>query len=204
VAVVVLVEKDEVDKVMVMVIVLSRNVTIVVATSIRRIIVGISMRDLLLPTKFLMTLLLLLCIRHLPIVLRRLVLVLMMTSLLRLNQLIQQLSSLSPKLSTSTATMASAGNSAYVVANPSSTAWIIDSRASAHMTSTSSLLSDFRPSNSDIVLADGSFRPGLGTSDSRPNPSMPLTSGLFVPQFPFFSFFFISKKSFIKKSVRRP
>jgi hypothetical protein len=86
----------------------------------------------------------------------------------QLNQLSQQLSSLSPKLSTSTAAMANAGNSAYVVAKPSSSSWIIDSGASAHMTGPSSVLSNFRPSNSHIVLANGSFRPGLGTGDFQP------------------------------------
>jgi hypothetical protein len=82
VAVVVLIKEDKVVEVMVAAVVLSGNVTIVVAPGIWRIIVEISMRDLLMPTKFLMTIMLLLCIRHLPIFLQHLALVLMMTSLL--------------------------------------------------------------------------------------------------------------------------
>jgi hypothetical protein len=81
-AVVVLVKEDKVVEVMVAAIVLSGNETIVVAPGIWRIIVGISMRDLLMPTKFLITIMLLLCIRHLHIFPRPLVPVLMMTSVL--------------------------------------------------------------------------------------------------------------------------
>jgi hypothetical protein len=80
-AVVVLVKEDKVVEVMVTAIVLSGNETIVVAPGIWRIIVGISMRDLLMPTKFLITIMLLL-FRHLHIFPRPLVPVLMMTSVL--------------------------------------------------------------------------------------------------------------------------
>lgn len=53
------------------------------------------------------------------------------------------------------------------------------------MSGISSLFSNFRSLNSRIVLVDGSFKPVLGTGDINPTSSLSLSSGLFVPQFPF-------------------
>ena len=85
---------------------------------------------------------------------------------------------------TSTTTFANSGNLALVVGQPTAP-WIIDSGANAHMSDISSLFSHFCPSQSRIVLANGSFRPVLGTGDLRPTKSVNLSSSLFVTRFLF-------------------
>lgn len=55
---------------------------------------------------------------------------------------------------------------------------IIDSGASAHISSISILFSNLK---SRIVLADGSFEPALGINGLHPTASMRLSSDLFVP-----------------------
>lgn len=53
------------------------------------------------------------------------------------------------------------------------------------MSGISTLFSNLHPLQSRIVLADVSFKPVLGTGDLHPTASMSLSSGLFVPQFPY-------------------
>ena len=68
----------------------------------------------------------------------------------------------------------------------SSPSWIIDSRASSHMTETSSLLSSYHPtpSHPPVTIADG--RPCLvqGRGTTRVTPSLSLHQILYVPGFP--------------------
>ena len=65
--------------------------------------------------------------------------------------------------------------------------WVIDSRATNHMTSNSSLFTTFQshPSTSTITLADGSKSCVLGSSAINHTPLIPLTSILSLPHFYF-------------------
>ena len=68
----------------------------------------------------------------------------------------------------------------------SSPSWIIDSRASSHMTGTSSLLSSYHPtlSHPPITIADGRPCPVQDRGTTRVTPSLSLHQILYVPGFP--------------------
>ena len=65
--------------------------------------------------------------------------------------------------------------------------WVIDSRATDHMTSNSSLCTAFQshPFTSIVTLADGSKSCVLASSTINPTPFIPLTYVLSLPQFSF-------------------
>ena len=67
----------------------------------------------------------------------------------------------------------------------SSSSWVIDSGATDHMTSNSSLFTMFQshPSTSTITLADESTSRVLGSKIIHPTPSITLTFVLSLPQF---------------------
>ena len=69
----------------------------------------------------------------------------------------------------------------------SSSEWVIDSRATDHMTGNSIIFSTFRlqPSTSTVSLADGSQSCVLGSDIIFPTPSLPLSSVLNLPNFSF-------------------
>ena len=68
----------------------------------------------------------------------------------------------------------------------SSPSWIIDSRASSHMTGTSSLLLSYHPtpSHSPVTIADSRPCPVQGHGTTRVTPSLSLHQILYVPGFP--------------------
>ena len=76
----------------------------------------------------------------------------------------------------------------------SSSTWAIDSKATNHMTSNSSLFTTFQshPSTSTVTLADGSTFCVLGSRKIHPTPLITLTSVLSLPQFSF-NLIFVSK-----------
>ena len=69
----------------------------------------------------------------------------------------------------------------------SSSEWVIDSRATDHMTGNSSFFSTFQsqPSPSTVTLTDGSHSYVLGSCTIVPTPYIPLTSVLSLPNFSF-------------------
>lgn len=69
----------------------------------------------------------------------------------------------------------------------SSTQWVIDSGASDHMTGNSNVFSTYSPSSpgATVTLADGSFVPVLGRGSAVATSSLPLSSILYLPKFPF-------------------
>ena len=79
------------------------------------------------------------------------------------------------------------GNPNKCLVSFSSSEWIIDSRATHHMTGNSSLFSTFQsqPSPSIVTLANGSRSCVLGSGTIVPTPSIPLTSALSLPNFSF-------------------
>ena len=76
----------------------------------------------------------------------------------------------------------------------SSSKWVIDSRATDHMTGNSSLFTTFQPhpSTSIFTLADGSTSCVLGLWTIHPTPSITLTLVMSLPQFSF-NLIFVSK-----------
>ena len=76
----------------------------------------------------------------------------------------------------------------------SSSTWVIDSRATDHMTSNSSLVTAFQSHlvTSTVTLADGSTSCVLGSWTVHPTPIITLTSVLSLPQFSF-NLIFVSK-----------
>ena len=89
--------------------------------------------------------------------------------------------------STSIIAIAESGNPNKCLISSSSSEWVIDSGATDHMTSNSSLFSTFQsqPSPSTVTLADGSHSCVLGSGIIVPAPSIPLTSVLRSPNFIF-------------------
>ncbi|KAL5779663.1 hypothetical protein ACOSQ2_010400 [Xanthoceras sorbifolium] len=85
-----------------------------------------------------------------------------------------------------TATLAQSGNTltALSVKQVKTKPWIIDSGASDHMTSDSSLISDFQPCNNGLTIkiADGSVSQVTGTGSVKISDSLVLKSVLFVPK----------------------
>ena len=79
------------------------------------------------------------------------------------------------------------GNPNKCLVSFSSSEWIIDSRATHHMTGNSSLFSTFQsqPSPSIVTLANGSQSCVLGSGTIVLTPSIPLTSVLSLPNFSF-------------------
>ena len=79
------------------------------------------------------------------------------------------------------------GNPNKCLVSSSSSEWVIDFRATDHMTSNSSIFSTFQsqPSPSTITLADGSHSCVLGSGTIVPTPSIPLTSVLSLPNLSF-------------------
>ena len=73
------------------------------------------------------------------------------------------------------------------IVSSSSSEWVIDSKATTHMTGNSSLFSTFQSqsSPSTITLADGSQSYVLGSGIVFPTPSIPLSSVLSLPNFSF-------------------
>ena len=69
----------------------------------------------------------------------------------------------------------------------SSSTWVIDSRATNHMTSNSSLFTTFQshPATSSVTLVDGSTSCVLRSETIHPTPLISLTSILSLPQFSF-------------------
>ena len=83
--------------------------------------------------------------------------------------------------------IAESGNPNKYLVFSSSSEWVIDSRATYHMTGNSSLFSTFQsqPSPFTVTLADGSHSCVLGSSTIVPTPSIPLTLVLSLPNFSF-------------------
>ena len=79
----------------------------------------------------------------------------------------------------------------------SSSKWVIDSKATDHMISNSSLFTTFQPhpSTSTVALANGSTFGVLGSGTIHPTPLITLTSVLTLPQF---SFHLISVSKFTR------
>ena len=79
------------------------------------------------------------------------------------------------------------GNLNKCLVSSSSSEWIIDSKATDHMTGNSSLFSTFQsqPSTSTVILTNGSQSCVLGSSTNFPTPSIPLSSVLSLPNFSF-------------------
>ena len=96
--------------------------------------------------------------------------------------------------STPITTIVESGNPNKCLVSSSSSKWVIDSGATDHMTSNSSLFSTFQsqPSPSTITLADGSHSCVLGSGTIVPTPSIPLASVLSLPNFSF-NLMFVSK-----------
>ena len=86
------------------------------------------------------------------------------------------------------------GNPNKCLASSSSSEWVIDSRATDQMTGNSSLFSTFQsqPSPSIVTMADESHSCVLGSSTIVPNPSIPLTLVLSLPNFSF-NLMYVSK-----------
>ena len=89
--------------------------------------------------------------------------------------------------STPITAIAESGNSNKCLVSSSSSEWVIDSGATDHMTSNSSIFSTFQsqPSPSIVTLADGSHSCVLRLGTIVPTPSIPLTSVLSLPKFSF-------------------
>ena len=92
------------------------------------------------------------------------------------------------------------GNLNKCLLSSSSSEWVIDSGATDHMTSNSSLFFTFQlqPSPPTVTLADGSHSCVLGSGTIVPTPSIPLTSVLSLPNF-FFNLMFVSKLTRVLK-----
>ena len=82
---------------------------------------------------------------------------------------------------------AESGNPNICLVSSSSSEWVIDSRATYHMTRNSSIFSTFQsqPSPSIVTLEDGSQSCVVGSGTIVPTPSIPLTSVLSLPNFSF-------------------
>ncbi|XP_078429368.1 uncharacterized protein LOC144701428 [Wolffia australiana] len=101
---------------------------------------------------------------------------------------------LAPRASTDTSSTSGSHTSHLASTSTSGTAllasslgpWIIDSGASAHMSGTSSLLSQIAslPHPEMVTIADGRVCPVRGKGRSLPTPSLPLSDVLYVPNFP--------------------
>ena len=76
----------------------------------------------------------------------------------------------------------------------SSSTWVINSRATDHMTGNSNLFTTFQshPFTSTVTLADGSTSYVLGSGTIHPTPLITLTSIMSLPQFSF-NLIFVSK-----------
>ncbi|KAL5851107.1 hypothetical protein ACOSQ3_006225 [Xanthoceras sorbifolium] len=87
---------------------------------------------------------------------------------------------------TGTAALAQSGNTltALSVKQVKTRPWIVDSGASDHMTSDSSLISDFQPCSNGLTvkIADGSVSQVTGTGSVKISDSLVLKSVLFVPK----------------------
>ena len=82
--------------------------------------------------------------------------------------------------------IAESGNPNKCLVSSLSSEWIIDSGATDHMTGNSSIFSTFQSQSSpSTVTADGSLSCVLESSTIVPTPSIPLTSGLSLPNFSF-------------------
>ena len=90
--------------------------------------------------------------------------------------------------------IAESGNPNKCLVSSSSFEWVINSRATDHMTGNSSLFSTFQSqsSPSTVTLADGSHSCVLGFGTIVPTPSIPLTSVLSLPNF-YFNLMSVSK-----------
>ena len=89
-------------------------------------------------------------------------------------------------LSTSVTAITELGNPNTCLVSSSSSEWVIDSRATDHMTSNSGLFSTFQsqPSPSIVTLADGSQSCALGSGIIFHTP-IPLSSVFSLPNFSF-------------------
>ena len=96
--------------------------------------------------------------------------------------------------STPITAIAESGNPNKCLVSSSSSEWVIDSRATDHMTSNSSRFSTFQsqPSPSTVTLAYGSHSCVLRSGTIVLTPSIPLTSVLSLPNFSF-NLMFVSK-----------
>ena len=83
--------------------------------------------------------------------------------------------------------IAESGNLNKCLVSSSSSEWVIDSRATDHMTGNSSLFSTFQshPLTPSANLADGSQSCVLRSDTIFPTPSLPLSSVLNLPNFSF-------------------
>ena len=90
--------------------------------------------------------------------------------------------------------IAESGNPNKCLVTLSSSKWVIDSRATNHMTGNSSLFSTFQahPSTSFVTLADGSQSCVLRSGTIFPTPSLPLSFVLSLPNFSF-NLIYVSK-----------
>ena len=89
--------------------------------------------------------------------------------------------------STPITAIAESSNPNKCLVSSSSSEWVINSEATNHMTSNSSLFSTFQsqPSPSIVTLVDGSHSCVLGSGTIVPTPSIPLTLVLSLPNFSF-------------------
>ena len=76
--------------------------------------------------------------------------------------------------------IAESGNPDKCLVSSLSSEWVIDSKATNHMTSNSSIFSTFQslPSTSSVTLVDGSQSCVLRSDTIFPTPSLPLSSVL--------------------------
>ena len=96
-------------------------------------------------------------------------------------------------VSTSTTTLVESSKANTCFLSSSST-WVIDSRATDHMTGNSSLFTTFQPhpSTSTVTFADWSTSCVLGLGTIHPTPLITLTSVMSLPQFSF-NLIYVSK-----------
>ena len=89
--------------------------------------------------------------------------------------------------STSVTAITESGNTNTCIVTSSSSEWVIDSIATDHMTSNSSLFCTFQSqlSPSTVTLANGSQSCVLGSGTIFPTPSIPLSFVLSLPSFSF-------------------
>ena len=89
--------------------------------------------------------------------------------------------------STTVIAIVESGNPNTYLVSSSFSEWVIDSRATDHMTGNSSIFSTFQsqPSTSNVTLVDGSHSRVLGLGTIFPTPSIPLSFVLSLPEFSF-------------------
>ena len=101
-----------------------------------------------------------------------------------LEQILQKLNAFASTSSQPSATMSHISNSAFVATQSPSSSWVIDSRASSHMSGINSFIHNCYLIKHIIILADEFTRPVLEKSVNHPTQSLFLFNSLYVPNFP--------------------